>query len=225
LTPCDYLSAHPSAQVAVDAWFIPTDHPSTTIDKRITWNTKTDKHFVYDIDLPPGFYHYAVVAVFGPKTAAHVLCDLQLYAAVLPDKVNTIADTMEDGVSDPITPVLLAGTLQPGMTAWLVRYDGTPACGQSTLSLIRHQLLLSEVQDGAYYGYDTTLTGKPSNGGVVFGLELGWPDDERRVVRLVGSYPSQVVSGIAKTVRFDVTPDVARELRNDPPLTLACPST
>lgn len=222
MTPCDYLAAHRSAGVAVDAWFVSAENPSATIDRRVTWNAKSAQHFVYDVDLPPGFYHYAVVAVFGPKTAAHVLCDQQLYAAVLPGKVNAITDTMQDGVSDPITPVLLAGTLLPGMTAWIVRYEGAPACGASTASLVRHQLLSSEVQSGAYYGYDTTLTAKPDNHGIVFGLELGWPDDQRRVVRLVGNYPSQIVSGTATYVRFDVTPDVAQRALAEAPATLAC---
>src|SRR5947209_15492705 len=49
--------------------------------------------------------------------------------------------------------------------------------------LSRHNLVDVQVQDGAYYGYDVPR-GRASLGTPgAFGLELGWPDDQRRVAR------------------------------------------
>jgi hypothetical protein len=78
------------------------------------------------------------------------------------------------------------------------------------------------VEDRAYYGYDTELTAKPNNGGAVFGLELGWPDDLRRSVRIVADYPKQLVSGAPTAIRLDITPQAAQLVRSAPAGTLVC---
>jgi hypothetical protein len=188
------------------------------------WPNPATSPLQFDVTLPPGFYRYAVDDTNGgaPASGGGVVCQYQLYLAALPGKDRTITDTMYNGAGEPITPVLLAGTLPPNVSAFLVRYDGSPACGTPTASLVRHQLLDSQVQSAAYYGYDTKLTAKDGNRGVAFGLELGWPNDERRVLRILADYPKTIVSGAPTFVRFDITPDVEKRALAQPADKLSC---
>jgi hypothetical protein len=78
------------------------------------------------------------------------------------------------------------------------------------------------VQHDSYYGYDTWLTAKADNGGVVFRLELGWPDDQRRVLRVVADYPSNFISDSPTFTRFDITDEVATFARSQPADRLVC---
>jgi hypothetical protein len=219
LAACPALVGKHVASADVSYSFAPVAG-AATVSGTAKWTSAADSRLQLDVALPAGFYRYAIAVKSAGGTA--VVCGYELYLAALPGKERTITDTMLDGVADPITPVLLAGTLPAGMTAWLVRYDGAPACGSSTTALVRHQLLDSEVESGAYYGYDTKLTAARDNRSGVFGLELGWPNDQRRVIRLTADYPKAIVSGVPGDVRFDVTPSVEKLALGQPANTLVC---
>lgn len=207
--------------MAIDAWFAPVVKPSVTIDRKTVWNAKTHKRFTLDVDLPPGAYEYAIVATRG-NLAHKVVCEQALYVAVLPDRTQTVGGELDDGIADAITPVLLAGTLPRGVTAWLVRYDPSADCGAPTDTLTRHQILDSHVENAAYYGYEPYPPVRPSGPTATYGLELGWPDDVRRVVRLSAAYPDKPLRGTPTYVRFDVTPERAQAIRASTPGLLVC---
>jgi hypothetical protein len=216
LAPCPTLAAHGTTPVKVEAWFKPTTGSNVVAQKRFSWTSQSKKHLTFDLNVPAGFYHYAVVANFG-KTA----CDYQRFAAVLPQKTQTIADEMDDGLANPLTAVLFAGTLPQGVSAWMVRYDGNPDCGQPVDALARHTLLDVQVQNGAFYGYDVPRGRAGLGAATAFGLELGWPDDRRRVVLLQAVFP-KTPDAEAVGVRFDITPAVAQKLLTESSGVLLC---
>lgn len=226
LSACNYIAEAKVAAATVQYTFGPTrgdGRADTTawesaVTGTVQWANPATSRLRLRIVLPPGFYHYEILA---ESSGYRFACEEQWYIAALPYKNQTITGEMVGGIEDPVTQLLIAGTLPDGVTADLVRYDGAPACGDSTKRLISHKIWKLTTLTGAYYAYDNALTAKDSRS-AVFGLGLAWPNGEHRIVRVTADYPADIISGAPTFTRFDVTAIMAKKLLAQPADFLIC---
>lgn len=226
LSACGYIVKANAAIAAVQYTFGPAEGngraDTTSWDAAIRgnfrWVHPAHSRLHFDVVLPQGFYQYTIVA---DSPGYQFACEQQWYLAVLPDRDQTITDEMLNGIGDPVTQLLFAGTLSDGITAIPVRYDGAPPCGAPTESLRSYALRKVSQSAGAYYAFDDALTAK-ENRAATFGLELSWPNGEHRTVRIDAEYPDEIISGAPTFARFDVTPALGSALLAKPAGELIC---
>ena len=226
LSACSYIVKANVAVAAVQYDFGPTEgdgRADTTswdsaVRGNVRWVRPAHSQLHLRVVLPQGFYQYSIVA---ESPGYQFACEQQWYIAVLPDRDQTITGETVDGTEDPITQLLLAGTLSDGVTARLMRYDDDPACGAPITNLRSYPLWKLSVSAGAYYAFDDALTAK-ENRGAIFGLELIWLSGEHRTVRIAAEYPDEIISGAPTFARFDVTLTMENKLLAKPAGFLIC---
>ena len=158
----------------------------------------------------------------GGAVPFDVMCSMYYYVAVLPGRSQTIAVTTLEGLGDPIPTLMIYGTLPPGITVSVVRYDTALACGAALSGVPAHPFNRIKDEQQAYYASDDRFSGQENHANQVFGLQITDPARGSRTIRIVADYPAEFVGSPPTDRRMDVTDDLAIAAFKSPPDTLLC---
>lgn len=183
--------------------------------KFVLQRTAPAAHFrdrTFRLVVPAGAYHYSVsllphgyrgIGMGGERWG----CVFNFYIVVMPGDVRFQRVPLTDGISDPWTPVLIAGLKPSKVSVSLLLDPGDTPCGSAVnaTTLIKSPLL--ETTSRAYYIDDGTwMNITPSVSiDIAYLLRIVRKDGSSRLLRVRMRRPSERISGNPGFARVDVT--------------------
>jgi hypothetical protein len=219
--PCSMALAHRFVGGALEYRVWSNDYSAPEVLNNAVWNSRDSELVETRLHVAPGVYSYRVLGVHRKGSEIDVECSYYWYLALLPGTTRSISETMMNGLVDPIPTLMIYGAVARETKVSVVRYDDRLECGASTSGASARAISL-DMEPGAYYANDNSLTAQKNNTNIVFGLQLRKPDLGMRIIRIVADYPQEVV-GVAPTfVHLDLTESQILDVFKARPGVLLC---
>ncbi|HTV91253.1 MAG TPA: hypothetical protein VMG98_00905 [Verrucomicrobiae bacterium] len=193
-----------------------------TMQKSFAWNSSDSSPLHQSFRVPPGAYTYEVSATVGTDSSA-LACTAHYFVAVLPNTQRKIADTMAEGVSDPIPLTYIYGTLPEGAQVVVVKFNGFPKCGDALASMPSKRIEVERDNVGYYAGVPYPATAESPSGKAAVGIIIRSPgNSESRGILVTALLPENVVALTPNAVRLDITSETMAKMAMRPSSTLFC---